>query len=62
MSRHLWHLARHGRALQLVNGVALVARLARSAEDLGVTLLTQAPARRLLLQAGRVSGAVIEQD
>ena len=62
VSRHLWHLARHGRALQLVNGVALVARLARSAEDLGVTLLTQAPARRLLLQAGRVSGAVIEQD
>ena len=34
--RHLLDLAMHGRAMQLVNGVALVARLAKSAEKLGV--------------------------
>ena len=38
-SRHLLDLAMHGRAMQLVNGVALVARLAKSADDLGVQLI-----------------------
>ncbi len=59
-SRHLLDLALHGRAMQLVNGVALVARLARSAEDLGVLLWESAPAKRLLHQQGRVCGAVID--
>ncbi|WP_327439617.1 FAD-dependent oxidoreductase [Pseudomonas donghuensis] len=59
-SRHLLDLATHGRALQLVNGVALVARLAKSAEDLGVLLWESAPARQLIQDQGRVSGAVIE--
>lgn len=36
---HLYHLARYGRAMHLVNGVALVARLARSAQDLGVQMM-----------------------
>lgn len=58
-SRHLYHLARHGRAMYLVNGVALVARLAKSAEDLGVRLLESAPAKRLLMEDGQVRGAVI---
>ncbi|MDH1574613.1 FAD-dependent oxidoreductase [Pseudomonas sp. GD03746] len=57
--RHLYHLARHGRAMHLVNGVALVARLAKSAEDLGVRLLESAPAKRLLMEDGQVRGAVI---
>lgn len=57
---HLIDLARHGRAMQLVNGVALVARLAKSAEDLGVQLIESAPARRLLLENGAVRGAVVE--
>ncbi|UVL30167.1 FAD-dependent oxidoreductase [Pseudomonas donghuensis] len=59
-SRHLLDLATHGRALQLVNGVALVARLAKSAEDLGVLLWESAAARRLIREHGRVSGALIE--
>ncbi|UVM22612.1 FAD-dependent oxidoreductase [Pseudomonas wadenswilerensis] len=59
-SRHLLDLAIHGRALQLVNGVALVARLAKSAEDLGVLLWESAAARQLIQDQGRVSGAVIE--
>lgn len=59
LGRHLYHLARHGRAMHLVNGVALVARLAKSAEDLGVRLIESAPAKRLLLEGGEVRGAVV---
>ncbi|WP_417662338.1 FAD-dependent oxidoreductase [Pseudomonas sp.] len=57
---HLYHLARYGRAMHLVNGVALVARLARSAADLGVQLIESAPAVRLLAEHGRVCGAVLD--
>ncbi|MDR0281212.1 MAG: FAD-dependent oxidoreductase [Paucimonas sp.] len=60
VGKHLLHLATHGRALHLVNGVALVARLARSADDLGVLLWESAPARRLLRADGKVTGAVVE--
>ena len=60
-ARHLYHLARHDRAMHLVNGVALVARLARSAADLGVQLLESAPVVRLLQEQGRVSGALIRR-
>lgn len=59
MARHLWDLARHGRALQLRNGNALVARLVRSAADLGVSLRTESPAQSLILNDGRVAGAVL---
>jgi len=59
MARHLWDLARHGRAMQLRNGSALVARLIRSAADLGVELRTGSPALRLLTEGDRVTGAVV---
>ncbi len=59
MTRHLWDLARHGRAMQLRNGSALVARLIRSAADLGVVFCTNSPAIRLLTHEGRVTGAVV---
>lgn len=61
MARHLWDLARHGRAMQLRNGSALVARLIRSAADLGVTILTDSPALRLLTKGEAVTGAVLQQ-
>jgi succinate dehydrogenase/fumarate reductase flavoprotein subunit len=57
--RHLLDLAMYGRAMQLVNGVALVARLATSAEKLGVRLIESAPAKRLILEHGTVCGAVV---
>lgn len=57
--RHVWDLALHGRAMQLVNGVALVARLAVSAEKLGVRLIESTPARRLICEDGRVLGALV---
>ncbi|AWY41322.1 FAD-dependent oxidoreductase [Pseudomonas putida] len=58
-TRHLFDLAVHRRAMQLVNGVALVARLAKSAEDLGVLLWESAPVTDLLREDDRVCGAVV---
>lgn len=58
--RHLIDLALHGRALQLVNGVALVARLAKSAEDLGVLLWESAPVTSLTQDEAGVTGAVVK--
>ena len=60
VSRHLVDLARYGRAMQLVNGVALTGRLAKSADDLGVELRVAAPAKRLIKDGERVTGVVIE--
>lgn len=60
VGRHLFDLAWHGRAMQLRNGVALVARLAKSADDLGVPMWASAPVRRLSMQGSRVCGAVVE--
>jgi succinate dehydrogenase/fumarate reductase flavoprotein subunit len=58
-ARHLRDLALHGRAMHLVNGVALIGRLAKSADDLKVQLIESAPARRLILDGGAVRGAVV---
>jgi succinate dehydrogenase/fumarate reductase flavoprotein subunit len=58
-TRHLFDLVVHGRAMQLVNGVALVARLAKSADDLGVLLWESAPVTELLRTNDRVQGAVV---
>jgi succinate dehydrogenase/fumarate reductase flavoprotein subunit len=58
-ARHLRDLALHGRAMHLVNGVALIGRLAKSADDLKVQLIESAPARRLIMDGGAVRGAVV---
>jgi succinate dehydrogenase/fumarate reductase flavoprotein subunit len=57
--RHLRDLLLHGRAMYLVNGVALIGRLAKSAQDLGVQMMTSSPAKNLIIKEGRVVGAVI---
>ena len=57
--RHLMDLALYGRAMQLVNGVALIGRLAKSAERLGVTLIESAPARCLIVENRAVCGAIV---
>lgn len=57
IGRHLRDLALHRRGMHLVNGNALVARLMRSALDLGVTLIDSAPAQTLLTDGNRVTGA-----
>lgn len=56
--RHLWDLARHGRGTHLVNGNALIARLAEIAFATGVQIRTLAPVSSLLTKAGRVGGVV----
>jgi succinate dehydrogenase/fumarate reductase flavoprotein subunit len=49
----------HGRGMRLVNGHALVAGLAASAFAKGVAIRTGSPAKQLMLENGRVVGAVL---
>ena len=56
---HVLDLITHRQGMQLVNGTALIARLAASADDLGVPLLTGTAVTRLLTRDGAVTGAVL---
>jgi succinate dehydrogenase/fumarate reductase flavoprotein subunit len=56
---HVLDLMTHRQGMQLVNGTALTARLATSADDLGVQLRTSTPVTRLLTDDGAVTGAVL---
>lgn len=56
---HWKDLLQHRRGMRLVNGNALVAALAASALDAGVEIRTSSPARRLLRDGERVTGAVL---
>ncbi|MGR4070175.1 FAD-dependent oxidoreductase [Billgrantia sp. C5P2] len=60
LTRHCLDLARYGRAMQLVNGVALIGRLAKSAENLGVEMHVSSSAKRLIKEDERVTGVVVE--
>lgn len=67
VTRHCLDLLFHGRAMQLVNGVALIGRLVKSADKLGVNIITSASAEQLITQASidpnqapRVIGAHIK--
>lgn len=52
----------HGRAMRLMNGNALVARLAKSAFDMGVPIWTSSPVQRLLKdEDGNVTGAIVNR-
>ncbi len=59
LGRHAVDLLRHGRAMQLVNGEALAARLLKSALDLKVRFRTAAPVVRLIVEDGAVRGAML---
>ena len=50
------------RGTRLVLGNALAARLFRSLLDRGVTVLTGTPARRLVMDAGRVVGVIVMHE
>jgi succinate dehydrogenase/fumarate reductase flavoprotein subunit len=56
---HAADLVTNRRGMQLVNGPALVARLVKSADDLGVMLWIRSPVTRLLTSHGAVKGAVV---
>ncbi|HVN35739.1 MAG TPA: FAD-dependent oxidoreductase [Casimicrobiaceae bacterium] len=60
VTRHLLDLTLYRRAMQLRNGLALVARLLRSASDLGVDLRSSSPVVRLLQVDAAVRGAVLD--
>ncbi|MGE4482255.1 FAD-dependent oxidoreductase [Acidocella sp.] len=60
VGEHLKDLALHGRAMQLVNGNALTARLLRSAADKGVILRENLEATSLTHENNRVTGAVLQ--
>lgn len=59
VTRHFVDLALHRRGMQLRNGLALIARLLRSAADRGVELRSSSPAVRLLSDDRGVGGAVL---
>jgi succinate dehydrogenase/fumarate reductase flavoprotein subunit len=60
MAWHAFDLALHGRGMQLVNGAALIARLMKSADNLGVEIWASSPAMRVLSDQGAVRGAVVD--
>ncbi|MDP4299179.1 FAD-dependent oxidoreductase [Leptothrix discophora] len=62
LATHLKELAIYRRGVQVTSGNALAARLAKSALDLGVPIWTDSPARRLIVEDGRVVGAVLQRD
>ncbi|MGV6875031.1 FAD-dependent oxidoreductase [Pseudochelatococcus sp. B33] len=57
LAAHMAEVARYGRGVQVTSGNALVARLAKTCFDLGIPILTDTPAVRLLVEDGRVAGA-----
>ncbi|UPK32780.1 FAD-dependent oxidoreductase [Bradyrhizobium sp. 186] len=62
LGRHLLDMLRFGRGMHLVNGNALVARLLKSADAFGVRIMTAAPARSLLSEGARITGARVVHD
>jgi len=59
--KFLRDMAFHGRPMRLMNGNALVARLAKSCFDKGVPIWTRSPVRELVRdERGRVTGAIVD--
>ena len=56
---HMLDLLKYGQGVEVTSGNALAARLAKSAFDLGVEILTESPAKRLLIEGNAVQGAVV---
>lgn len=59
---HLIDLVVSGRAMQLRNGLSLIARLMKSADNLNVRFLTSSPVVELTYENDKVVGAVLEKD
>jgi len=60
LTNHLKDLALYRRGVQVTSGNALVARLAKSALDLGVPIRTNTAARKLWVEDGEVRGAIVQ--
>lgn len=59
---HLLDLLLYRRTMRFANGSALIARLAKSAQDLGVEIRTSTPAKSLLAENNRIVGAVVSTE
>ena len=59
LASHLWDLLLYRRGVKITSGNALAARLAKTALDLRIPLLTATPAQRLIDEGGTVTGAVV---
>jgi succinate dehydrogenase/fumarate reductase flavoprotein subunit len=62
LSKHFFDVLRYGRGMTLTNGNALVARLAKSAFDLNIPLWLSSPVRELIVENGKVEGAIVARD
>ena len=60
LANHLKEMALYGRAINVTSGNALAARLAQSALDVGIPILTSSPAKEIIMDQGRAVGARIE--
>ncbi|SFJ29458.1 Succinate dehydrogenase/fumarate reductase, flavoprotein subunit [Bosea sp. OK403] len=60
LALHLKDLLLYRRGVMITSGNALAARLAKSAFDLGIPILTSTPARELIQEDERVTGAVLQ--
>lgn len=58
LANHLKELALYRRAINVTSGNALAARLAKSALDLGIPILTGTPARQVLIEDGKAIGVL----
>ena len=58
LASHLKELALYRRAINVTSGNALAARLAKSALDLGIPILTGTPAKQILIEGGRAIGVL----
>lgn len=59
---HVRDMIVHGRPLRLVNGGALIGRLAKSAFDAKIPLWLSAPAEELVFESDAVRGAIVLKD
>jgi succinate dehydrogenase/fumarate reductase flavoprotein subunit len=59
LSSHLKDMVVHRRGVQVTSGNALIARLAKSALDLAIPIHTSTAACELLVEDGRVTGALV---
>ncbi|TAL00303.1 MAG: FAD-dependent oxidoreductase [Rhodospirillaceae bacterium] len=57
---HFRDVIKYGHSAQLVRGRALIGRLAATAFNLGIPIWLSSPARDLIIEDGKVGGAVIE--
>lgn len=59
---HFLQVLRYGRGMTLTNGNALAGRLARAGMDLGIPVWLSTSAERLIVEGGRVVGAVVNRE